>query len=650
LELEEVKELSTKYGDAFNKGLLLGAVANSLGFGGMFAAVATNGLVDWQRGGGVGRLFGNEGLLREVRERFQQWFLALVKNPESRRQMYEGKVISEVGPSGSQGQIKCDNIDFLLHSLDAPDCPQKEVARIYEHIDACKNCLLKYGLYKMLFPEGLGERSRWYVQQITSLLCRHFSLMRAEVGCGTVRRFLPLLADNEREILIDTPVTAHVDYCQDCRNDLELLRELRLSSEQADRLADLYGQRPLEGSDDCERFSEAIGLIAKMRFDKVGEKALDHIRQCKRCRDTLRNKRAGAVFAAGRADSAQGPCETVETGDLLDHCVLFAGIGADERLSKDSMELSRHIARCRTCLQKMFRMHGAIFGAAGRGESGVVTWYDYPTAAKRKGFTYVSSFNVRVGMNLWVRGRSQDGPQAEPKAGGWSERVKRLAGRPGRRTLVSGVAAAIVSIVIGLMLLPLTADGRIALGEVYQAIADIQNVFMSRFVPGKEEPTRIEYVSKSLGIKLFDLEDRIVLRDLENGIMKIKDRVTAEITTTPISLDKLIEFRENLEGTLGLVPFPDTTRFPEDAEWTHVADDQIKDIIPGTEIYDLTWAEDAEWLHKWRLFVERSTHLPHKVERYPKLAGEAEYTFYLSNVVRYISESEIEDVIREAFE
>ncbi|MHC4529930.1 MAG: hypothetical protein ACYS29_18835, partial [Planctomycetota bacterium] len=506
MELEEVKELSTKYGDAFNKGLLLGAVANSLGFGGMFAAVATNGLVDWQRGGGVGRLFGNEGLLREVR---------------------------------------------------APDCPQKEVARIYEHIDACKNCLLKYGLYKMLFPEGLGERSRWYVQQITSLLCRHFSLMRAEVGCGTVRRFLPLLADNEREILIDTPVTAHVDYCQDCRNDLELLRELRLSSEQADRLADLYGQRPLEGSDDCERFSEAIGLIAKMRFDKVGEKALDHIRQCKRCRDTLRNKRAGAVFAAGRADSAQGPCETVETGDLLDHCVLFAGIGADERLSKDSMELSRHIARCRTCLQKMFRMHGAIFGAAGRGESGVVTWYDYPTAAKRKGFTYVSSFNVRVGMNLWVRGRSQDGPQAEPKAGGWSERVKRLAGRPGRRTL----------------------DGRIALGEVYQAIADIQNVFMSRFVPGKEEPTRIEYVSKSLGIKLFDLEDRIVLRDLENGIMKIKDRVTAEITTTPISLDKLIEFRENLEGTLGLVPFPDTTRFPEDAEWTHVADDQIKDII-----------------------------------------------------------------------
>jgi hypothetical protein len=649
LNLEEVKELSGKHGHAFYKGLLLRTVVDSLGFAGMFAAVAADEVVDWQTGGGVGRLFGKEELLSEVRRRLQQWFLALVKSPQSCQQMYEGQAISEVGPSGSQGQIECDKLDFQLHNLDAPDCPEKEAARIYEHIDGCRNCTLKFGMYKMLFPQGLDEQSRWYVEQIGALLFRHFSLMGAEVGCGTVRQFLPLLADKERQILIDTPVTAHVGYCQDCRNDLELLSGLGLSSEQADRLADLYGQTSLEGSDDCERFSEAIGLIAKMRFDKVSEKALGHVRQCKRCRQTLRNERASAVFAVGRADSPERPCQTVESGDLFDHCVLFAGIAQDQWRPKDRTVFTDHVARCRTCLQKMFRIHGTIFAAAGRGESGVLTWYDYPTAGKKKGFTYVSSFNVRVGMNLGVRGRSQDGPQVKPKPGGLTQRVKRLAGGRKRRRLVPA-AAAIILTAVGLILLPLAANGRIALGEVYQAIARIQNVCISTFVAGEDTPTRIEYGSKSLNIKLFDLEDRIILRDLENGITKIKDRVTAEITTTPISPDKLIEFRESLEGTLGLVPFPDMTRVPEDAQWDHMDIEGIETSVPGTKVYDLTWLEDGRLLRKWRFSIDVRTHLPHKVERYRKLIGEAEYTFKWMQTVRYPSDSEIEALIRAAFE
>jgi hypothetical protein len=203
---------------------------------------------------------------------------------------------------------------------------------------------------------------------------------------------------------------------------------------------------------------------------------------------------------------------------------------------------------------------------------------------------------------------------------------------------------------IALILFSPMADGRIALGQVYHAIAKVRNVCISRFVPGKKDPTRVEYVSKTLKSKLFVLQDRIVLRDLQNMVTKIKDRESGEITTMPVPPERLTEFTEGLEGTFGLVPFPDITDVPEDAQWTRVPDDQIEDITPGTVVYDLTWIEDGRWGHKRRFFIHAQTHLPEKVERYWKLPGEGKYTFDSSKIVRYVSEGEIEALIWGTFE
>jgi hypothetical protein len=298
----------------------------------------------------------------------------------------------------------------------------------------------------------------------------------------------------------------------------------------------------------------------------------------------------------------------------------------------------------------MFRIHGTIFAAAGRGESPVVTCYDYPTAGKKKGFTYVSSFNVRVGMNLWVRGRSQDAPQAKPKPAGLTQRVKRLAGGRKRRKLVPAAAAAIILIAVGLILVPLTANGRIALGEVYQAIGNVQNVFMSRFVPGKEEPTRGECVSRTLDLWLQKTEKQAVLFALRTRMRTVRDLSTGSIETDAMTEELVLKVESVVAGYFDLVPFPDIADVPGDAQWIHVPGDQVQTIIPGTDVYDLTWLEDTQWLHKWRFFVGRATHLPHKIEGYQKLAGEAEYTFKWTKMVRYPGEPEIEGVIREAFE
>jgi hypothetical protein len=297
----------------------------------------------------------------------------------------------------------------------------------------------------------------------------------------------------------------------------------------------------------------------------------------------------------------------------------------------------------------MFRMHGTIFGAANRGESGIVTCYDFPSEAKKPGFINVSHLHSRVGMQVSLR----EGPADKPKPAGWAQKFKRLTGGPRPRRLIPATAAAIILMAVALILFSPVADGRIALGQVYQAIANIRNVCISRFLPGRTDPTRIEYVSKPLSSKLFVLEDRIVLRDLEKLVVKTKILATGEVTTMPIPPDKLIEFTESLEGTFGLVPFPEIRDVPEDAQWTRVHDADVEGTSTDTQVYDLTWRKAEAGItydFKWRAFIDVRTKLPKRTETYHKQAIEGEYTLKSVYVVSCPNDSEIWVLIGEAFE
>jgi hypothetical protein len=247
----------------------------------------------------------------------------------------------------------------------------------------------------------------------------------------------------------------------------------------------------------------------------------------------------------------------------------------------------------------------------------------------------------------------REGPADKPAAAGWPQKIKRLTGGPRPRRLIPAAAAAIILMAVALILFSPMANGKIALGQVYHAIATVRNVCISRFVPGKKDPTRVEYVSKTLKSKLFVLEDRIALRDLENMVIKTKIRATGEITTMPIPPERLIEFTEALEATFGLVPFPDITDVPEDAQWTRVPEDRVEDIIPGTVVYDLIWSDqagEATRHYKWRAFIDPDTVLPQRTEYTRTIAGLPSSAWKRVYVVRYPSDSDIEAVIRGAFE
>jgi hypothetical protein len=243
----------------------------------------------------------------------------------------------------------------------------------------------------------------------------------------------------------------------------------------------------------------------------------------------------------------------------------------------------------------------------------------------------------------------REGPPDKPAAAGWPQKIKRLTGGPRPRRLIPAAAAAIILMAIALILFSPMADGRIALGQVYHAIAKVRNVCISRFVPGEKEPTRIECVSRTLDLTFHKTQKQAVLLDLRTRTRKIKDLGTNSVETDSMTGDFVLKVESFMATAFGLMPFSEISDIPKDAQWDRVRAD-VETTVPDTEVYDLVWNDHAGWLHKWRFFIDAHTLLPHKLERYRRFAGEVEYTFDFLVLVRYMSESEIEVLIGGTFE
>jgi hypothetical protein len=66
----------------------------------------------------------------------------------------------------------------------------------------------------------------------------------------------------------------------------------------------------------------------------------------------------------------------------------------------------------------------------------------------------------------------------------------------------------------------------------------------------------------------------------------------------------------------------------------------------------LTWTEKAydgsTVLKKWRVFADSETNFPRRIEWYEKLTADSEYTLSSAMEVEYLSDSEIQKIIKEA--
>ncbi len=132
--------------------------------------------------------------------------------------------------NSSCGEAKLYYYDFL-HDESRELIPES----ILNHIEQCQHCQEQIDQYKVVLSQAEGiEPEHGQVNfAVTTMLKLHFAYIGKPVTCKTVRPFLPGLLDPALGVRIPTPITAHLDNCQKCREDIDIILEA-----EEDRFAD----------------------------------------------------------------------------------------------------------------------------------------------------------------------------------------------------------------------------------------------------------------------------------------------------------------------------------------------------------------------------------------------------------------------------
>ncbi|MFC1635352.1 hypothetical protein ACFL5Z_10965 [Planctomycetota bacterium] len=229
---------------------------------------------------------------------------------------------------------------------------------------------------------------------------------------------------------------------------------------------------------------------------------------------------------------------------------------------------------------------------------------------------------------------------------------------PAIRRIAIPVGVAAVILVGFVLFVGLPLQKTATLGQIQIALTKADNICISTFRAGEGEPFRQVWASKPLGVKLFKVgrgnQAQYTLWDAPNGAKMTKYVSSGYIQTEAIPEPMLAQLEKSEAESFGLVPFSDANDIPSEAQWSQLEDREVAADIPGSVVYDLTWAtkettSGVGMLNRWRLFADARTNIPKRAEWYTKLTPEDEYGFEIFAVVTYPSESDIDNLVRTTF-
>jgi hypothetical protein len=529
---------------------------------------------------------------------------------------------------------------------------------VIDHIKQCQRCQEQLSrLTRVLsIAEGHIESKQGQVSSaITTMLKLHLAYIGKPVTCATIKPFLPSLLDPALEIGIPTPITVHLDNCQKCSEDLEVIQRLNISRKQLRRLSQLFAEEPAEDNVSCSQAQAAILAVVSMAFHETNEEVLKHLSVCPDCRKVLYQYRETVrkEYLHNGAEREKFPCEAVSATDIFDYVVPYGLDPANDQYAKFRESLTSHLRICPNCLAKMQELHKTIYGICERPESEVITVYHVDESAKAQATSRPEELYAGFPIRVDVKQREEE-VKAEPLSStiDFAATLKqKISVKKLKPLLKTGTVAAAVILIAAILFQSIPAKA-VTLKRIYEVIEKIKNIHITSFTPPKKEPTQELWVSRTLNIYMTRTEGQLVFWDLSNRVRKSKHLDTSLTEATSLTGDLIVGLEDKMSGSLDLMPFYDISDIPEDADWSRVADNSLEDITKGTEVYDLTWIERKHIgfvvYRKWRVFANAETNLPQKVEWYEKSAATDEFALEAIMVVEYLSDSEMQEVIKEA--
>ena len=545
--------------------------------------------------------------------------------------------------------------DFLCGNKqqDIPDA-------LWQHITQCDDCKTEVHLLKTALngTEGCSGSDAMNTA-ITTNLEFHFAHTGQPVGCDTVKPFLPILADPAFEVRIPTPITVHIDKCQQCASELEIIRQLNLGHSQLCRLGQIFAEDINADQESCRSAQEVLPSVNALELGKATSSTLRHLCVCPDCRELLFQQRQEVCDGSKvREPASEGfPCESVTDKYLFDYCFPYGIDPAEDQYAKFRSSLTSHVSACPACLARMQTLHRTVSGIIDRTESGVITCFtmkdksEVQTAGSPE--DVYSQWPIEV--NLLDKQSESNWPAAESESP--SDRVAQVQRSHGnqvpaylnlKRFVKIAAAAAILLVVLLVLQVPtLKATD---LSQIYENLAKVKNVHITRIDPEHSRVIQETWIARGLELKIFKGDDQYVLWDIKAKARKTKNSTNRATIIAPLDDETIKKVKDTLLGPLDMLPFTQIAKVPKNSKWYQVADESIVTVIDDSEAYDMDWTEKSlsgSLIHrKWRCYIEIGTKLPVRIEWYEKGATEEEYSLISTAILAYPETSEILSLTR----
>ena len=528
--------------------------------------------------------------------------------------------------------------DFLRDEAE-----QSVPGEIIDHIIGCHHCRERMSGLEAMLAES-KEHPQTYLSQTAAILELHFSFVGKRVNCADARPFLPNLLVPTTQIRIPTPITAHIDNCDQCRDDCRKLQNLGLSRKQLITLSELFADEPGADETDCAAVRETIPIVVAMAFGRTDAKTLRHLSLCPECRQELYKFRQTIIeqtkILHSKNETQKGifPCSSTETTDIFDYCIPYGIDPTSNEYAKFRKSLTTHVVCCDECLDKIQQLHKTVYTIAERPESGVVTVFHIETAARAETESMYAGFPVRVEMaNL----DSQEQPHIEEH-----EKVVKLKPAPKklRPLLKIGLpAAALIMLGAGLFFNVHTAKG-LAIEQIYRAIDAVNNIHISSFVPENQKPVQEVWIARSAGLYVIKTENKCTLWDISVGVLKTKYGTDATGTIS-LSENVMVSMKAKIHNSLDIMPFRTPSDIPADAKWSEITDSDFAVKTSNTKAYELSWAEntyDGSTIQRsCQIVTDASTNLPQRIQLFKQLTSDPGPVLESIMIIEYPDNEEI---------
>jgi len=520
----------------------------------------------------------------------------------------------------------------------------------FEHMAQCGDCQVEMDRLKAVLERldnKIDNAQSLKNTAIGTLLKLHFAYIGEPVTCETVKPFLPPLADPALQIRTPTPITAHIDRCRACSDDLATLRGLRLTHKQLCHLGQLLADKATGDDISCSQAQDAIPSVVSMVLSETNAETLKHLCVCTECRrqlarhrETLRNR-----LLEGGPSQNDLPCEDISAVDIFDYCLPYGLDPADDQYAGFRESLTSHLRSCPTCMARIQELHNTICGIAGRPASDIATIYnitEQPAEQKSLGESDGPYAGFPVEVKLVQPAHTID----------FAARLKRktaaLTAKPLLRT--GAVAAAVLLIGLGLLLSGPTATA-VTFDQVSRAVKGIRNVHITR-LSDKGEIMQEFWVSRPMNIYTIKSGEDLVLYDIMHKVRKAKLVGSDSVEQIMLPDDDCAALKNRIDSSFGLLPFERMSNVPKGTTWSRVSDEALRTAEENIEVYDLTYlapsSPGSEVLAKARFFVDSKTGFPTKAERYRKHSADSEYVLQSQFIVEHMSDAQFQALVKDS--